>query len=156
MPRSACPGETSAENWGLHQLGESMGRDRSVCASPGSQVPCGAQFSNPPGWLGSYRKEPLHSPVLPVGVPLCQGATVNRVAVKGVIKTCSERRETDSRSLSTSLDISVTHQVKWVLLSPVGCGFGCITALPSPGGWWEILLQQGGKSCCYSCFQSAV
>lgn len=58
---------------------------------------CGPQASSPAGWLGSYRKEPLHSPVLPVGVSLRQGAAVNRVAVKGIVKTCSERTEMGSR-----------------------------------------------------------
>lgn len=129
-----------------------MGRDRSLCACPGSQVPHGPLARHPLGWLGSYRKEPLHSPVLSVGVSLCQGATVNGVAVEGVIKTCHKRREMGSRSSSTPLEVSVTRQAIWVLLSPAYCGFGRMTALCSPGGWWEALCQQGGKSCCYLCF----
>lgn len=89
--------------------------------------------------LGSYRKEPLHSPVLPVGVSLCQRATVNGIAVKGVIKTYSERREMSCSSSSTSLELSVMHYATWVFLPPTSCGFGCITVFPSPGGWSEGL-----------------
>lgn len=57
---------------------------------------CGLEGSTG-GWgttasLATYRKETLHSPVLPIGVPLRQRAAVNRVAVKGVIEACNGRR----------------------------------------------------------------
>lgn len=66
--------------------------------------------------LGLYRKEPLHPPVLPVGVPLRQRATVHGIAVKGVVKTCREGKEMGSRSSPTSPGGSATHQVTWDLL----------------------------------------
>lgn len=80
--------------------------------------PSGSQACSPPVGLGPYRKEPLHPPVLPVGVPLRQRAAVHGVTVKGVIKTCREGRGMGSRPSSTSPEVSVTHQVTWGLLIP--------------------------------------
>lgn len=91
--------------------------------------------SSPPGWLGSYRKEPLHSPVLPVGVSLRQGAPINRVAVKGVIKTCSERREMCSRSSPTS---------ERFLLPTKSLGFYYALLAGALGASLLFPLQEGG------------
>lgn len=57
--------------------------------------------------LGLYRKEPLHPPVLPVGVPLRQRATVHGIAVKGVVKTCREGR--DGQEVLTHLTRGFSH-----------------------------------------------
>lgn len=133
VPGRSCP----------HQA---AGRELRAPSARGEPVGGQCQGKAALPWAGPYREEPLHPPVLAVGVPLRQRAAVRGVAVKGVVKTCREAGEVASSSSPSSPELSATTKSLGMDRFPSGCGFGCIPALPALG--WERFGKEEQSCCC--------